>query len=183
MTTNGQVLIGSTAAPHIKVGNITSSDTSLTYTLGSGTIDSAISNTYLRVAQVAISSAQVLTFDTIPVTLVPAPGAGNFIEFLSLVLIYDFNSIPYAVGDNLAVFYTNASGPTLGNFDAQSLSESSDQVFTFVNTASIIDTTPSTATLLVNTPLVLAANLGGPFTLGNSPLTVRVSYRIHPTGL
>ena len=38
MTTDGQLLIASTAAPHIKVGSITSSDSSITITPGSGTI-------------------------------------------------------------------------------------------------------------------------------------------------
>lgn len=42
VTTNGQLLIGSTAAPHIKVGNLTSTDTSVTITNGSGTINLAV---------------------------------------------------------------------------------------------------------------------------------------------
>ena len=42
VTTNGQLLIGSTAAPHIKVGNLTSAGGSVTITNGSGTIDLAV---------------------------------------------------------------------------------------------------------------------------------------------
>ena len=42
MTTDGQLLIGSTATPHIKVGTLTSTDTSLTITPGSGTINLAV---------------------------------------------------------------------------------------------------------------------------------------------
>ena len=39
ITTDGQLLIGSTAFPNIMVGNITSSDASITVTNGPGTID------------------------------------------------------------------------------------------------------------------------------------------------
>jgi len=38
VTTDGQLLIGSTATPHIKVGTLGSSDSSITWTVGSGTI-------------------------------------------------------------------------------------------------------------------------------------------------
>ena len=39
MTTNGQLLIGATAAPHIRVGSLASADGSITITTGAGTID------------------------------------------------------------------------------------------------------------------------------------------------
>lgn len=39
VTTNGQLLIGSTASPNIRVGNLTSSNGTLTITNGAGTID------------------------------------------------------------------------------------------------------------------------------------------------
>ncbi|MEO8253197.1 MAG: hypothetical protein ABI554_02335, partial [Flavobacterium sp.] len=38
VTTNGQILIGSTATPNIKVGSLGSSDGSITWTTGSGTL-------------------------------------------------------------------------------------------------------------------------------------------------
>lgn len=43
VTLDGQLLIGSTAAPHIRVGNLTSLDNSITITNGEGTIDLAAS--------------------------------------------------------------------------------------------------------------------------------------------
>lgn len=39
MTTNGQLWIGSTASPHVKVGNLTSTGGTVTITNGSGTIN------------------------------------------------------------------------------------------------------------------------------------------------
>lgn len=39
VTSNGQLLIGSTVAPNIRVGSLTSSDNTLTITVGAGTID------------------------------------------------------------------------------------------------------------------------------------------------
>lgn len=43
ITTDGQLLIGSTALPHIKVGTLSSSDGSLSFTPGSGTINIRVS--------------------------------------------------------------------------------------------------------------------------------------------
>jgi len=42
ITTDGQMWIGSTASPHVKVGSLTSSDSSITWTFGSGTISGTI---------------------------------------------------------------------------------------------------------------------------------------------
>jgi len=44
VSTNGQLLIGSTASPHIKIGHLTSTDGSITVTNGSGTINLAVSS-------------------------------------------------------------------------------------------------------------------------------------------
>jgi hypothetical protein len=44
ITTDGQLLIGSTATPHIKAGTLTSLDSSITITPGSGTIDLSASS-------------------------------------------------------------------------------------------------------------------------------------------
>lgn len=43
VTTDGQLLIGSTATPHIKVGSLGSSDGSITWSVGSGTITGQVS--------------------------------------------------------------------------------------------------------------------------------------------
>jgi len=52
MTTNGQLWIGSTASPHVKLGNLTSTNSSVTITNGSGTINlaagGAIATIYTR---------------------------------------------------------------------------------------------------------------------------------------
>lgn len=45
VTANGQLLIGSTAAPNIRVGNLTSLDSSVTITNGAGTIDLSVVST------------------------------------------------------------------------------------------------------------------------------------------
>jgi hypothetical protein len=42
VTTNGQLLIGSTAAPHIRIGTLTSSDGSITWSVGAGTISGVV---------------------------------------------------------------------------------------------------------------------------------------------
>ena len=44
MTTDGQLLIGSASAPYIRAGSLTSSDGTITFTFGSGTIDISASS-------------------------------------------------------------------------------------------------------------------------------------------
>src|SRR5690606_2112334 len=60
---------------------------------------------------ITIPSADVLTMATSPVELIPAPGPGKYIEFISAQLILDYNSIAYTEsGDNMAIRYTDGSG-------------------------------------------------------------------------
>lgn len=57
VTSNGQLLIGSTAAPNIRVGNLTSLDSSVTITNGNGTIDLSVVSTTFPWSTVAINTS------------------------------------------------------------------------------------------------------------------------------
>jgi len=56
ITTNGQLLIGSTVAPHIRVGTLTSSAGSLTITNGNGTINLDLAGGGLAFDQIAVDT-------------------------------------------------------------------------------------------------------------------------------
>jgi hypothetical protein len=68
VTTNGQLLIGSTVAPHIRIGTLSSSDGSVTITPGNGTIDlkaaSGKSSPWVLIQTLAASSSSSLNFTT-----------------------------------------------------------------------------------------------------------------------
>lgn len=178
--TNGQLLVGSTGAdPAFATAG--SSLSSIVNTLGAGTFSQDIAENWLRVATVTIATGDVLTLATTPYELVAAPGAGKYIEFLSAQFILDYNSIPYTEsGDNLGIKYTNASGVQVSSTVECTgfIDQSADTITSSIAVADAI----VAATGAVNQALVLD-NLGSNFAAGNSPLIVKVSYRVITTGL
>ena len=90
---------------------------------------------FIRLADVAISSAQILALNSSPVTLVPAPGAG-FTVFPQEVLVqYIFVTTAYT-GDTTAQIFTNTGNvhrveavlPVLGRAPAVYVEEARDNV-------------------------------------------------------
>lgn len=178
--TNGQLLVGSTGADPV-FATAGSSLGSITNTLGAGTFSQDITASWLRVATITIATGDVLTLATTPYELVAAPGAGNFIEFISAQLILDYNSVPYTeAGDNLAIRYTDGSGVIISQ-TIESTGFIDQTADTITNALPKIDAIVS-AVGAVNQAVVLD-NTGSDFGAGNSPLIVKISYRIIPSGL
>lgn len=128
--------------------------------------------------EVSLTAAEMLALRATPKTLVAAPGAGRFLEFLGAVFIYDYAAAFTESADNLAIRYTDGSGAivsttleTTGLLDA-----TSDQVRTFKPITT--DVTP-----VANSPLVLHNTGDGEFGGTGSPVRVKVKYRVHATGL
>jgi len=133
-----------------------------------------------KYAEVTIPAASVLTLFSVPYTLVAAPGVGRILEFLSALVILDYGTAAYAgIGatEDLAVRYTDASGAI---------------VSTTLETTGFLDATADALRTLkaISTDLTPVANaalklglLNGDITTGDSPLRVKVSYRVHSTGL
>lgn len=130
-----------------------------------------------------ITSAQMLTLNTVPVVLVPAAGAGLQIivdqVFASLV----YNSTTYAVNASGAslLYKSDGSGQNLGITLTQGfLQSASGTNFQFVRggATAITDVTAN----LANQPVVLKAASADP-TTGNSPMIVRTYFWIIPAPL
>lgn len=178
--TNGQLLIGSTGADPV-FATAGSTLSSITNTLGAGTFSQDISENWLRVATVTIATGDVLLLATTPYQLVAAPGAGKFIEFISAQLILDYNSVAYTEsGDNMAIRYTNGSGVIVSQAIESTgfIDQSADTITCALPKIDAI----VAAAGAVNQALVLD-NTGTDFAAGNSPLIVKVAYRIITTGL
>jgi len=87
VTLDGQLLIGSTATPHIKVGTLSSSDSTITITNGSGTID-------LK----ANGSAVVLTIDADTGTATPSSGVINLLGSDTITTTASGNTVTISGG-------------------------------------------------------------------------------------
>ena len=133
----------------------------------------------VQYAEVEISVAEILALFTTPKTLVAAPGAGKVLEFISLLLAYDWVSVAYTPGSagNLQVKYTDGAGAAASTTEAVTgfLNLEADALRT-------LDKIELTTTPVANAPLVLTVATESP-TAGDSPIHAKVAYRVHATGL
>jgi hypothetical protein len=133
----------------------------------------------VQYAEVEISSSEILALFTTPKTLVAAPGAGKVLEFISLLLAYDYGTVAYTIGTatNLQVKYTDASGAAVST--TQAVTGFIDQV---TDQLRALDKLEASVTPVDNAALVLtlaAANV----TAGDGVIHAKVAYRVHATGL
>jgi energy-converting hydrogenase Eha subunit E len=133
----------------------------------------------VRYAEVEISAAEILALFAAPKELVAAPGAGKLLEFISLVLAYDWGTVAYTIGTagNLQVKYTDGSGVAVSTTRA-----ATGFLDAVADALSSLDKLEATVEPAVNEPLVLTVATASP-TAGDSPIHAKVAYRVHSTGL
>lgn len=113
------------------------------------------------------------------VEIVPAPGAGFALEFVSGVVINDFDTAAYTGGGNITFNYGGGGGALSAAVTyANSVGGATDKI------ALVAAAVPTNNQLVANTGinLVAAAAPTNPGTAAGV-LRVRVTYRIHTTGL
>ena len=133
----------------------------------------------VRYAEVEISAAEILDLFATPKTLVAAPGAGKLLEFISLLLAYDWGTVAYTIGTagDLQVKYTDGSGVAVSTTRA-----ATGFLDAVADTLSSLDKLEATVIPAVNAPMVLTVATASP-TAGDSPIHAKVAYRVHTTGL
>lgn len=124
--------------------------------------------------QKTITSAQLLALNATPVELVPAPGSNKLIEFVSAVFHKPAGTAyaGIAAGEDLAIKYTNSSGAQVNTSLETTGFLDQTTAQTRITRAIVTEYTP-----VANAALVLHM-LTGEITTGNSPLYVKVYYRV-----
>lgn len=132
----------------------------------------------LRYAEVTVSQAELLALNGTPKELVPAPGAGKVHEFVSALMILDYETTAYATNGDLTV--ANETGTALSNtiLLANLLAATADKIVQ----VGALDTADAGVVLIEDEAIMLNCATGNP-TAGDSPLRVKVVYRTHETNL
>lgn len=131
---------------------------------------------------VDLTNADVLALHTTPFTVVPAPGAGYYVDVIAVDLAFNYTGA-YTSGSNLKLFYGNrTSGPAASASITASGFLTSVSADTITHVAGIPDNTNPPTT---NVAVVLMGTTSTAFASGNAADTVRVVvwYRIVKTGL
>lgn len=126
----------------------------------------------IRYRTVKITAAEILLLNSVFKELVPAPGAGRAIEFVTAVLHLDYGSAAYAANGDLVVRTATNDSVLSGTLNANELLEATaDKVAVMIPVSTGIG-------LDINEALELYCSDGVP-TTGDSPITVVVGYRVH----
>ena len=129
---------------------------------------------------VVVSSAELLALFATPKTLVPAPGANLALVFEGAWIVKPAGTAygGIAAGEDLSVKYTNAAGAEVGSAEATGFLDQATIQGRYMRAhgaaSGVSDKTP-----VANAALVLHMLVGEIIT-GDSPLHVRVFYRIVP---
>lgn len=149
-----------------------STDSSLT---GTGTASSPLSVvTNQFYVTKTVTSAQLLTLSTNPITLVPAPSVGKVLEFVSSLSVLKYGTTPYTAGTNIGINYVNG-GSLFSDDMSLLLNSTSNTIRAFYPTSTSVGfDIPSNNSLLLTG--------AGDVTGGDSDLIINLTYRVHNTG-
>ncbi len=137
----------------------------------------------IRSFEAVLTSAQVKALRATPIAVVPAPGVGKSLEFVSALLQLNYGTNAFTGPQNLAVKYKDgASAQVSQNITGTGFIDQAGDMVT-----SVLAKVDGIATRAVaeNMPLVLH-NLGAAEITGNAAadclLHVKVLYRVHVLG-
>ena len=137
----------------------------------------------IRIDTVELSNVNIKALRATPITLVAAPGAANFIEVISAVLILDYGSeVLTESADNLVIEYNTSGVDITAAIESTGFIDAAADTLKLVY-ATITDVSAANA---VNRAVQLFNTGDGEFA-GNASndttMTVKISYRIHNAGL
>ncbi len=135
----------------------------------------------IAVVDVELTSAEVLALNATPIEIVAAPGAGKAIVVVQAEAMLDYATTQYdgvAAGEDLALRYTDGTGTILAQFETTGfLDQATDQVRV---AGSQVPASGSNLTPVENAAVV-AHMTTGEIATGDSPVKLRVRYRVVDT--
>ena len=130
----------------------------------------------IQYTETDITSAQVLTLNATPVEVVPSPGSGYVVEFISAVCILDYNTATYASNGVMSFQYGGGGTTVSDSVAAAAFLHQADDCIEVVQALS------AEVELTANKGIEVTVATGEVDT-GNSPIRIKVAYRVHETGL
>lgn len=147
-----------------------------------GTTTSTLLDTKIHVDTVEISNAELITLRASAKSLVAAPGAAYYLEFISAVLILDYGSAACTESaDNLVIEYITSGADLTAAIETTGFIDQTVDQMAFINAAGIAT---DAASDIANNGIQLFNTGDGEFgTCTGSTMTVHIAYRVHATGL
>lgn len=132
---------------------------------------------------VELSSAELLTLSTNPKTLIEAQGAHKKIQVISASLYLDYNATAYtdASLSELVLAYKDTAGAKIASIPLNALITATEDGNLDVLAMNGIVSEGDNASIWENQPLV--AYLTSAITTGDSPIKLKLIYRVEETGL
>ena len=129
--------------------------------------------------RVEVTSAQMLALRATAKELIPAPGANQVLEFVSVVIKYIADDTGYTESSaNLVVQYSGGQDVCTAIDATNFIDQTTDEI----RVAHLSETALATTVdleAIKNTSLVLFNNGAAEWTLGDGKLDVRIMYRVH----
>ena len=128
------------------------------------------------VTKVAVTSSQLATIFTSPITLIPNPGAGKVLDIMSVMISFDAGNTVYDFGAGNPLIL-EANNIPLFTIAAATLNSATDIVAKLELNAAA----SSQINIPLGTPLLLQATSANP-TQGNGLLYLNIFYRVLTVG-
>lgn len=175
-------------------GNIDVSNATGSITFAAGEVDTAdiaddavdqdkLDEGVDQYVDVTITTGQLLALNATPQSLVAAPGANKAIVFKGALIMLDYNSAAYAgiaAGEDLLISYTDGSGVEVGRCETTGFLDQTADKIRWVVPQAAAGAAVSDITPVANAALVISL-LTAEIITGDSPLKIRVYYRVVPT--
>ena len=143
---------------------------------GTGIPSHALHPGIIQYHETVITSAQLLAGFATPILVLPAPGDGLVIEFISATCILDYGSATYA-NNGTCLFQFYDGGTVVSDTCGANalLHQANDCV-------EVIQALSAEVELSANTGIEFSCEAGEMIT-GDSDLRVKIAFRVHVTGL
>lgn len=137
----------------------------------------------IRYVNKTLTFAQMRALRATPITIIPSPGVGFAIQYLSAFLALQYNSTAYTISnstDYMNFRYASSSGAIVSD-NIVPTGFLSATASTYTSSRAKVDGIVA-ASVAGNAPLVLHNSGAAEYSAGNSSVQVRVAYIIQPIG-